>query len=183
MTHDALRRCAFSTDRLVVDEWHRQATRFDLDLANVVGELLTAATTPELPPEWRGDFDAERAERWVEARDIESPTLLAVEFGTSRVVGLLIVFEATDESVSRGVDVRLGYVLAESAWGQGLATELVGGLVEWSRSEPSIRTISAGVAPTNEASARVLRKNGFVPHAVTDGEQVFRISVQSTGGR
>ena len=181
VTDDAAGRCNFSTNRLVVDEWHNQATRFDLNLVNVVSTVLTAATTADLPSEWRGDFDAERAERWVQARDIESPTLLAMELETGRIVGLLILFEAADELDPRGVDVRLGYALAEAAWGRGFASELVGGLIEWSRSEPSIRTISAGVAPTNEASAQVLRKNGFVLSAVSDSEQVYRISLRSTG--
>lgn len=181
MTHDALRRCSFSTSRLIVDEWHDQAARFDLNLVDVVGAVLTEATTTGLPPEWRGNFGAVRAERWVKARDEESPTLLAVEFATARIVGLLILFAVADDLDPRTVDVRLGYVLAESAWGRGFASELVGGLIEWSRAEPSICTISAGVAPTNEASVRVLRKNGFVLSAASDSEQFYQISVKPTG--
>ena len=79
--------------------------------------------------------------------------------------------------------MRLGYVVAESVWGRGFATELVAGLVEWSRSEPSIRTISAGVAPTNEASIRVLDKNGFLLSAVSDSEHFYQVSVTPTGDR
>lgn len=183
MSHDAVRRCSFSTDRLVVDEWHRQAARFHLNLVGVVGNLLTAATTVALPPDWRGDFDAQRAERWVEARDTESPTLLAMELDTGMIVGLLILSETAGEFRSRGVDMRLGYVIAESAWGRGFATELVAGLVKWSQSEPSIGTISAGVAPTNKASVRVLRKNGFVLSATTDGEHFYQIFVRPEGDR
>ena len=181
MTHDAVQRCTFSTDRLVVDEWHSQAARFGLNLVEVVGDILTAATTTALAPEWRGDFDAERAESWIHARDIESPTLLAVELETGRIVGLLILFEVADETDSSGVDLRLGYVLAEPAWGKGFASELVRGLVAWSRSEPSISTITAGVAPTNEASARVLLKSGFELSAVSESEQLYQISLQSPG--
>jgi RimJ/RimL family protein N-acetyltransferase len=175
--------CSFSTDRLIVDEWHRQVARFDLNLVSVVGNILTAATTAALPPEWRGDFDAERARRWIEARDIESPTLLAVESETGLAIGLLILFETAGELPSRGVDVRLGYVVAESARGRGFATELVAGLVEWSQSEPSICTISAGVAPASRASVRILRKNGFVLSAVSNGEHSYRISAKPTGDR
>jgi len=181
VNHDAVRRCSFSTDRLVVGEWHHQAARFDLNLVGAVGNILTTATTAALPPEWRGAFDGERARRWIEARDIESPTLLAIEIDTGLIVGLLILSETAGEFPLRGVDVRLGYVVAESAWGRGFATELVAGLVKWSQSEPSICTISAGVAPTNEASVRVLRKNGFVRSAASDGEQFYQISVRSAG--
>lgn len=183
VTHDTVRRCSFSTDRLVVGEWHDLSIRFGLELISVVSYVLTEATTAALPPEWSGDFDKERAKRWVAARDAESPTLLAVERDTGRAIGLLILFEAADESDSHGIGVRLGYVLAEAAWGRGFASELVGGLVEWARSNSSIRTVSAGVAPANEASELVLLKNGFVQSAGSDGEQIYQIFLQSAGAR
>ena len=179
--HDRARRGSFSTDRLVVDGWHDISTRFGLDLIQVVGDVLTEATTGALPPEWSGDFDEERARRWVEVRDTESPTLLAVEHKTGRAVGLLILYEAGGHGATSGVDLRVGYVLAESAWGRGLASELVGGLVEWARSESSIWTISAGVDPANEASVGVLLKNGFVRTAASEGEQIFEIVLRSSG--
>jgi RimJ/RimL family protein N-acetyltransferase len=183
VTHDKVRWCSFSTERLIVDEWHDLSTRLGLDLIEVVTSVLTEATTAALPSEWSGDFDKERARTWVEVRDAESPTLLAVEHETGRAIGLLILFEAADEDASCGVEVRLGYVIAEVAWGRGFASELVGGLVEWARLKSSIRTISAGIAPTNEASERVLLRNGFLPSGASDGEQIYQIFLKSAGVR
>ncbi len=70
-----------------------------------------------------------------------------------------------DEST---VDVRIGYVIAETSWGRGLATELLSGLVDWMRIEPSIHTLTGGVDLTNHASVRVMENNGF--HRISNGE-------------
>lgn len=91
----------------------------------------------------------------------------------------MILFEI--EALSGdGVDLRLGYVIAESSWGKGIATELVAGLVEWAVASTGIVSISGGVAPGNLASARVLGKAGFSP-VEHDGdspeEQIYRIEV------
>ena len=152
------------TDRLRVGPWH--AAGHDLDLPEVVAGILTASTTTALPEAWRLDFSVEQAGVWINERDAESPTLLATEAGSGRAVGLVILFgEPTDES---SVDVRIGYLIAEDVWGNGLATELVAGLVEWARAQPSVRTLTGGVDATNHASVRVLVKNGFEP--INDSE-------------
>ncbi len=167
----------------MVGDWHDLSNRYGLDLIEITSRVLTRATTTALPPDWRGDFDGERARRWVASRDAESPTLLVIERETGHAIGLLILFEVAGQSDAGRFDVRLGYVLAESAWGRGLASELVGGLVEWARSEPSIGSISGGVAQGNEASARVLLKNGFEPSDARDGEQVYELTLGSSGAR
>lgn len=57
--------------------------------------------------------------------------------------------------------VELGYVLARPYWGQGLATEVVGCLVDAARSEPSVSCVWAYVDVDNTASSRVLEKAGL----------------------
>ena len=58
---------------------------------------------------------------------------------------------------------ELGFTLARSAWGQGLATELARGLVQWHRDHPldSGAVLRAFAVDTNGASRRVLEKVGF----------------------
>ncbi len=46
-----------------------------------------------------------------------------------------------------------------------MATEVVAGFADWCRANGTIRCVVGGVADSNSASARVLRKNGFVPCA------------------
>ena len=56
----------------------------------------------------------------------------------------------------------IGYRLARSYWGRGIATRVVALLVSYLVGEAGIRTITAHIIPENTASANVLRKNGFI---------------------
>ena len=164
--------CSFRTDRLEVGEWHAIADRHALDLEAVVVGTLTEETTQALPPEWHGAFSIERAQRWIEDRDAESTTLLAVEQQTGMPVCLLLLFESVGEK-DPSVDLRIGYIVRDGAEGRGLASEVVGGLVEWARSQPTIGVLSGGVSSDNAASARVLLKNGFVAAPGKDSAETF----------
>jgi len=155
------------------------AERHQLDLTGVVAAALTAKTTAALPPLWRGDFTEHRAEQWIADRDAESATLLAVDQLSGQAIGFLILFETTHDNAS-GIDLRIGYIITESAWGRGMASELVEGLVEWACAQSSIRSISGGVADRNPASARVLTKNGFSPAADSSGdEQIYELRINN----
>jgi len=170
------RGCEFATVRLLVEPWNHCAENSGVDLPRLVAGMLTESTTRELPQPWRGDYSAERARSWIDERERESPTLLAVHRESGQPVGILIVFENLTETSS--VDVRIGYLITEAAWGQGFATELVGGLSSWARAQPSIHTLTGGVASTNRASARVLVKNGFERTISTGGEDVYQLNVE-----
>ncbi len=137
--------CSFETERLRVRPWSavpREAKRA------LVGSVLTAAATRELPPHWQGpiaDVDG-----WLDDRAAETPALV---FQGDEPIGFLTLYPD-------GVDLRIGYVLGERWWGQGLASELVGGLVSWAGANGAGLLI-AGVTRANQPSARVLSKNGF----------------------
>ena len=151
----------FETPRLLAKEWHSLGPDdWDpRDLRGVVSTMLTEKVTAPLLPAWQGLYTHERAAGWIEARDREGTTLLVVNRSEREPVGLLLFFES-DEDPSR-VDVRLGYLISESAWGHGFATELVRGFVGWCRSQ-DVSSITGGVERGNAASIRVLEKNGFV---------------------
>ncbi len=169
---EVTKKCAFRTDRLEVGEWHAMAENYGLDLETVVLDTLTPQTTRALPPEWHGAFDIERSRRWIEDRDAESATLLAVEHETGAAPCLLLLFESASIEDS-GVDVRIGYIVRDETAGRGLASELIGGLVEWARSQPTIGVLAGGVSSDNAASARVLIKNGFVTAAGPGSTETF----------
>lgn len=152
-------RCHFETDRLRVCEWH---AAFDVDddrgeLAGIVVALLTPGVTQSLPEQWRGAYSFERATQWIDDRDHEGTTLLVTERSSNIPLGLVIL-HANDEPEGRCI--RLGYLLAEAAWGQGLATELIDGFLAWSR-KTGVALIVAGVERDNLPSRRVLEKTGF----------------------
>ena len=176
---DVLGSIGFTTDRLRVEPWHDRATGAGLTLVEVVAGLLTEQTTAALPARWRGAFDTERAADWIAERDAESPTLLATERSTDHPVALAIVAGVPDGR--RGLDLRIGYIVSESAWGRGFAGELLDGLVGWARTHGGIDTVTGGAERANAASIRVLEKCGF---SVIDDDGVnatYRLDLRADG--
>ena len=178
-----LETCAFETARLLVNEWHSLSASDwrQQDLAYVVSAMLTEPVTRSLPLTWQGAYTLARAREWIGERDGEGTTLLVIGKSTRQAVGLMILFDMQAERGNDYVDVRLGYLLAESSWGKGLASELVEGFVRWCREQISISSITGGVALDNPASATVLQKNGFrLSHedAVAQDEHTYRLSVR-----
>jgi len=61
----------------------------------------------------------------------------------------------------RGI-VEIGYSVLPEFQGQGLATEMVAGIVQWAKQQPWVRRIDGETNIDNRASIRVLEKNNFV---------------------
>lgn len=57
---------------------------------------------------------------------------------------------------------ELGYWLARSFWGRGLATEAVQGALAWARDVWGLRAVASGHFADNPQSGRVLEKAGFL---------------------
>ncbi len=174
------RGCVYSTDRLLVREWHSltEAQWQAQDLADVVTDMLTPPVTASLPEPWQGEYSAQRAREWIQARDDEGTVLLVVEQGSRLPIGLVILFEV-EPADHTGVEIRLGYLLAETAWGKGMASELIAGFVSWCRGA-EVAAIVGGVARGNVPSRRVLEKCGFtcVPATEESEEQMFEIRLR-----
>lgn len=154
----------FTTPRLTVKEWHSfQAQEFqelqENNLTEIVEKLLTPHTTKEFPIMWRGDYNKKRASFWIDERDSEATTLLAIERKDKRPIGLLHFFE-TREKNKKVVKLRLGYLVCKNTWGRGYATELLKGFVSWCKVHNEA-PLTAAVNPDNKASIQVLKKNGF----------------------
>ena len=60
----------------------------------------------------------------------------------------------------------IGYWLGRQYWGQGIATQALGQLLEIVRADPRVKRIEATAFDFNVASQRVLEKNGFVREAL-----------------
>jgi RimJ/RimL family protein N-acetyltransferase len=167
----------FATKRLVADEWHILESEIHpaTELPLAVSSILTPSVTASLPVAWQERYTYRRACEWIDERDQEGTNLLVIERSSVEPVGLLIIFE--DESRN----VRIGYMFAEMAWGNGYATELIRGFVDWCRNA-RIRKIIAGVASENLASQRVLHKCGFSQsiHKEDSAELFFELSLETT---
>ena len=66
--------------------------------------------------------------------------------------------------------VEIGYRVAPAWRGQGLATELATGLLDWARDQGAVRCL-ASVSPGNAASLAIVRRLGFVQ----TGEQMDEV--------
>ncbi|WP_411268103.1 GNAT family N-acetyltransferase [Paenibacillus sp. PL91] len=74
---------------------------------------------------------------------------------------LLGIIEAFDFNQKVNM-VTIGYFLAESHWGRGIATEAVKILVDFLYKDVNVNRIQAEVMPLNDPSKKVLLKNGFI---------------------
>ena len=83
-----------------------------------------------------------------------------------RFSGLIELYGYKDEIHK----ISVGYRLPERCWGKGIATEALGMMVSWLYTETDIEIITASSMVENEASAGLLRKNGFqmVVHAAEE---------------
>lgn len=74
------------------------------------------------------------------------------------------------ETHERCRTVELGYWLAESFWGKGLAAQAVRQIVDLIFTETDVMRIYAPVFHPNKSSMRVLEKSGFVQEGVHQQE-------------
>ena len=116
----------------------------------------------------------DRAASWIAERDQEGVTLHVLDGASKTPIGLMILVESENEGV--GQCVRIGYLLAESAWGRGYGSELLKGFIGWCRTV-KISSVIGGVARDNGASQRVLEKNGFdvLPGAQNQQELTYEL--------
>jgi [ribosomal protein S5]-alanine N-acetyltransferase len=74
--------------------------------------------------------------------------------------------------------VEIGYSVVPSSRRRGYATEAARALVEWARSQPSVRVVVAGCDVGNEPSTRTLERVGFQRTGVVNGEIRWRYGRQ-----
>lgn len=83
-----------------------------------------------------------------------------VEKRTGRLIGSISLQK--DGSRPHCDARRMGYVLSESHWGQGYATEAAREVLRYAFEELNCAVVSAGHFPSNQKSKRVLKKLGFI---------------------
>lgn len=150
----------FSTNRLEVKNWQgrlesvEKRKRLETDLTRI----LTPAVLADLPPSMQVEQTDRAVNRWVSERAAESTVFLVLSEDRAEIAGLLFLVQFSNDETR--ADIHIGYLLAESSWGKGYATELVSGLVKSVGPKQSVRFIG-GVGKRNIASAKVLLKSGF----------------------
>ena len=161
----------FETERLSVSDWADTiavpvARR---NLAMLLPDLLTPDVIAHLPPFF--DLTGQNIDQWIDERDAESDIYLIRETGTDAIIGLTFLTPPVNN------DIHLGYLIEQSAWGKGYASELLAGLVLHVL-KTGFRLLG-GVGRENPASAHVLRKTGFqlVPELSDAETEMFGITL------
>jgi RimJ/RimL family protein N-acetyltransferase len=72
------------------------------------------------------------------------------------IVGLCSVTRPPADGV-----IDIGYGIAPSRQGRGIAGRAVGDIIAWARTAPQVEAVTAETSPTNAPSQRVLARNGF----------------------
>jgi RimJ/RimL family protein N-acetyltransferase len=161
----------FETERLSVAHWADTiaAPVARRNLATLLPDLLTPDVIAHLPPFF--DLTDQNIDQWIDARDAESDIYLIREIGTDVLFGLMFLTPPFHN------DIHLGYLLGQSAWGKGYASELLAGLV-LHVPKTGFRLLG-GVGRENPASAHVLRKTGFqiVPELSDTETEMFGITL------
>jgi len=168
----------FDTDRLSIRNWSvllDDPVRRPI-LNDALATALTGPVLAHLPDQLQMTDPAREIAGWIDARAAESVGYTVHTRHDDTLLGLLMLVEIAEDYGSRAW--HLGYLLAQWAWGQGYASEMVVGLVDACRAAGPMRLIG-GVGHGNPASARVLEKAGFQRDvaASLDGTDLYALSI------
>jgi len=155
----------YQTTRLSVDEVFSDTQETEI-LASIT-ELLTPKVVESLPPYFRNVNSISEAQEWLKKMVSESRLFMVKDTDTNTIIGFVFVF------VGNNADAHIGYLLGESYWGKGYATELLKGLIDFIKHENKIMRLIAGVATNNIVSSKLLHKLGFLKSASEHNETVF----------
>ena len=65
-------------------------------------------------------------------------------------------------------EIEIGYGTYDEFQGKGFMTEIVGGIIEWTKTQQVVKSIIASTDKTNTASFKVLEKNNFIKIGETE---------------
>lgn len=65
-------------------------------------------------------------------------------------------------------EIEIGYGTYDEFQGMGFMTEIVSGIIVWTKTQPNVKSIIASTEKTNSASFKVLEKNNFVKIGETE---------------
>lgn len=65
-------------------------------------------------------------------------------------------------------EIEIGYGTYDEFHGRGYMTEIVGGIIEWAKTQPGVKSIIASTDKTNIASFKVLQNNNFIKTGETE---------------
>jgi RimJ/RimL family protein N-acetyltransferase len=122
-------------------------------------ELNLNKTTRTISPELKDAFEqtilpnvADKSKNY-----LYSTLWTAISKSENKMIGdLCIVGEPNVNG-----EIEIGYGTYEEFQNRGFMTEIVSGIIEWAKTQPSVKSVIASTEKTNTASSKVLEKNMF----------------------
>lgn len=99
----------------------------------------------------------------------------AISKTENKMIGdLCIVGEPNAEG-----EIEIGYGTYDEFQGKGFMTEIVGGIIEWTKMQPIVKSITASTDKTNTASFKVLQNNNFIKIGETDTQFNWKLEINN----
>lgn len=76
-------------------------------------------------------------------------------------------------------EIEIGYGTYEGHQSKGLMTEIVGGIINWCKTQPMVKAINASTEKTNYPSMKVLEKNGFMKTGETETSFKYQLRLDT----
>ncbi|OHD02123.1 MAG: GNAT family N-acetyltransferase [Sphingopyxis sp. RIFCSPHIGHO2_01_FULL_65_24] len=140
--------------------------------------LFPALSDPEVMTWWSSGPHASLAETadYVKGNAAEGQGFLcwAITAGDDAALGWVILIDGKP-----GVK-EVGYILRRDRWGDGIAREAVGRVIEHGFDDPTVRRIFADTDPENPGSIGLLERLGFQREGRLRGEWETHIGVRDS---
>ena len=174
------------TERLSIIPWRRAKTE---DIELWLSRSLTENVVKHLPDSWSKPRNLPRSglEVWRREREEKDKAQIAAVFTQSdgELIGLVTLFLDSSTSGEGGHQqlslLRIGYVLGESAWGKGFATEICQSIVSIAKQQGNklgIDGLRACTTSENAASSKVLLKAGFTLDTIENKLQHYSVALE-----
>jgi RimJ/RimL family protein N-acetyltransferase len=124
-------------------------------ITGLAGDYAIASMTTRMPHPYVED-DAHHFLSLTQRQDRTRERTFGIDLEGQGLIGC-IGFHRSPEGL-----VELGYWLGRPYWGQGFATEAVGGALTWAVEDWGRKTVTSGHFADNPRSANVLIKSGFL---------------------
>jgi len=76
-------------------------------------------------------------------------------------------------------EIEIGYGTYDEFQGKGFMTEIVGGIIEWTKKQEKVKSIIASTDKTNTASFKVLEKNNFIKIGEMEGLFNWKLEIKN----
>ena len=97
----------------------------------------------------------------------------AISKKDNKMIGdLCIVGEPNEKG-----EIEIGYGTYDEFQGNGYMTEMVGGMIEWAKTQPAVKSITASTSKKNIASFKVLIKNNFTKTGESESDFQWKLNL------